>query len=203
MITQIRQEFSRPIFGWLGLRPPRSGHALSERDVIQRWATGRHRLVEIGVAEGSSARVARSVMASDGVLWLVDPYFPGRLGRLRLNPMKALAHREVNRVSKGQVTWIEKLSWDAVRDWREPIDYLFIDADHSYEAVQKDWEYWSVHVAPGGVVLFHDAREWEGGWTNSSTGPVRLVNERFRADQVHEWEIVEEQMSTVVVMRAR
>ena len=37
-----------------------------------------------------------------------------------------------------------------------PIRMLLIDADHSYDGVRGDWERWSPHVAPGGLVVFHD-----------------------------------------------
>ncbi|MCH7592347.1 MAG: class I SAM-dependent methyltransferase, partial [Planctomycetes bacterium] len=37
-----------------------------------------------------------------------------------------------------------------------PIRMLLIDADHSYDGVRSDWERWSPHVAPGGLVVFHD-----------------------------------------------
>ena len=36
------------------------------------------------------------------------------------------------------------------------IDFLFIDADHSYEAVRQDCEDYSPLVTPGGLVAFHD-----------------------------------------------
>jgi predicted O-methyltransferase YrrM len=36
------------------------------------------------------------------------------------------------------------------------LDVLFIDGDHSYEGVKKDFELWSPLVRPGGIVLFHD-----------------------------------------------
>lgn len=38
----------------------------------------------------------------------------------------------------------------------EPVDFLFIDADHSYEGCKKDWEAWSPKVKIGGIVAFHD-----------------------------------------------
>ena len=37
-----------------------------------------------------------------------------------------------------------------------PLDLLFIDGDHSYEGVKKDFEMYSPLVAKGGVVAFHD-----------------------------------------------
>lgn len=39
---------------------------------------------------------------------------------------------------------------------REPIRFLLIDADHSYEGVKMDFKRWSPHVAPGGLIVFHD-----------------------------------------------
>lgn len=37
-----------------------------------------------------------------------------------------------------------------------PISFLLIDADHSYEGVRADFESWSPHVGPGGIIVFHD-----------------------------------------------
>jgi len=45
-----------------------------------------------------------------------------------------------------------------------PIDFLFIDADHSYEGVKRDFELYSPLVRPGGIVGFHDVsgEAWPG-----------------------------------------
>ena len=37
-----------------------------------------------------------------------------------------------------------------------PFDFLFIDADHSYEGCKRDWENYSPMVRVGGLVGFHD-----------------------------------------------
>jgi Predicted O-methyltransferase len=44
----------------------------------------------------------------------------------------------------------------AARDWKTPIDLLFIDAGHKYEEVRSDYLAWSPFVKPGGVIAFHD-----------------------------------------------
>jgi cephalosporin hydroxylase len=36
------------------------------------------------------------------------------------------------------------------------IDFLFIDADHSYEGAKKDFEMYGIMVRPGGVIALHD-----------------------------------------------
>lgn len=55
-----------------------------------------------------------------------------------------------------------------------PIDFLFIDGDHSYTGVRTDWLNWAPHVAPGGVVAFHDT--WPN-YDRHEPGVVRWVDE--------------------------
>lgn len=38
----------------------------------------------------------------------------------------------------------------------EPVDFLFLDGDHSYEGVKQDWHYFAPLVRPGGLIAFHD-----------------------------------------------
>jgi len=38
----------------------------------------------------------------------------------------------------------------------EMLDFLFIDGDHSYEGVKKDFEMYSPLVRSGGIIAFHD-----------------------------------------------
>ena len=56
---------------------------------------------------------------------------------------------------------------------------IFIDGDHRYEAVRKDFDDWFPHVRPGGFMLLHDSRRLPGdymfnrGWP----GPTQLASE--------------------------
>lgn len=57
---------------------------------------------------------------------------------------------------------------DAVRGRLDgPLDFAFIDGDHSYDGVRSDFELWSPLVRPGGLVAFHDTirngDRWEPG----------------------------------------
>lgn len=36
------------------------------------------------------------------------------------------------------------------------VDFLYIDGDHSYEGVKKDFDAYSKFMAPGGIMAFHD-----------------------------------------------
>ena len=51
------------------------------------------------------------------------------------------------------------------------LDVVFIDADHSYDAVKSDIEAWYPKVKNKGIIAGHDY----GGWP----GVTRAVNERF------------------------
>jgi len=197
--TDVYRLLRHPLFAWLGIRPVAGQHTRDEHEALKRWAAGKSSLVEIGVAEGASAVALREVMSPDGTLSLVDPF---HLSRVRsVNAMKRAAHRVVNSCPNGRVSWIAKLSSVAAREWNRPIDFLFIDGDHSERAVQQDWEDWHPFVVPGGIVVFHDAAVFPGGWTGKDWGPVRLVDRLFRDAALPDWSIVQEVDSLVVVKR--
>jgi cephalosporin hydroxylase len=41
----------------------------------------------------------------------------------------------------------------------QPLDYLFIDGDHRYEGVKRDFEMYGPLVRKGGLIAFHDIVE--------------------------------------------
>jgi predicted O-methyltransferase YrrM len=57
----------------------------------------------------------------------------------------------------------------------ESLDFVFLDADHNYEAVQADIAAWLPKVRPGGILCGHDyANEAYPLW-----GVARAVDEAF------------------------
>lgn len=40
--------------------------------------------------------------------------------------------------------------------WAKPLGMLFIDGGHSHAAAHADYEAWTPHVAPGGILAIHD-----------------------------------------------
>lgn len=195
---RVRQ-FPHAAFAWLGLRPAIAQHTAAEHAAFGRCAQGRSAIVEIGVAEGVSALALREAMAPNGTLYLIDPFHLSRIQAL--NFTKRTAHRAVNSSPRGKVVWLQQFSSDAVKNWKEHIDFLLIDGDHAEAMVQKDWDEWSPFVVPGGLVAFHDARLFEGGWTEPGYGPLRLVDRLFRSGKTPNWKIVEEVDSIVIVER--
>jgi MMP 1-O-methyltransferase len=71
------------------------------------------------------------------------------------------------------VSPIKGYSFECCRDWTRPIDLLFIDANHEYRAVLRDFNNWVPFVKRGGVVALHDVGE-------VYDGPKRVVAEMMR-----------------------
>jgi predicted O-methyltransferase YrrM len=188
-----------------GLIPPRSMHAPEEAALLRELAAPAKRVVEIGVYEGSSAVVLCDVLGPDAELHLIDPFGeqPGALPAGWAG-IEWATKRTVARASRNgpHVVWHVERSDETAAHWSRPVDLVFIDGDHLEPGVRLDWDCWHDHVAPGGLVLFHDARASQPGG-RGLPGPTAVVDALFRgADRVSGWTIAHEVDRTVAVRRA-
>ncbi|MBI3511417.1 MAG: class I SAM-dependent methyltransferase [Bacteroidetes bacterium] len=116
--------------------------------------------VEIGTANGGTLFMTARLSAPDAILVSIDlpegPYGGG------YPESKVLVYRsfscneqkiELVRDDSHTEKTFEGLKKNL--DGKK-IDYLFIDGDHSYDGVKKDFEMYSALVRPGGWVAFHD-----------------------------------------------
>lgn len=172
----------------------------SERACLARHAEGRRRLAEVGVWHGVTTRRLRRAMSPDGVLFGVDPYPPGRLG---FSMQRVVARREVAKSPGGEVRWLRLTGEEAARRLAEagepPVDFVFIDGEHSYDGLRRDWEAWSGLVAPGGVVALHDSCS-SAERDIDDAGSVRYTREVIRRDPRYE---VAEVVDTLTVLRRK
>jgi len=110
-------------------------------------------LLEIGSANGGTLFLFCHIASEDAtlisldmdnVLWkkLLFKYFS--LGKQKIIVIKGDSHdpKIFNTIKK---------IWGNYK-----IDFLFHDADHSYEGVKKDFEMYSPLVRKGGIIAFHD-----------------------------------------------
>lgn len=139
----------------LGAEPAATQTTAAERDLLARFARGASRLLEIGVYEGASTRIIADAMPPTATLYAVDPFFAGRFG---ICWSQLIARREAGNCNSGTVRFVRAMSVDAARAIEGDFDYIFIDADHSLEAIGADWEAWSPRCLVGGVMAFHDTR---------------------------------------------
>ena len=142
----------------LGLAEAETQTTDAERDCLTRHASGKRRLIEIGVWHGVTTCRLRQAMASDGVIFGIDPYPKGRLG---FSAQRHIARREVAKIPNGMMRWVRLTGVEAARNHDSlgvgPVDFIFIDGDHSFEGLRGDWEAWSPLVAARGIVALHDS----------------------------------------------
>jgi MMP 1-O-methyltransferase len=67
-------------------------------------------------------------------------------------------------------------SYDHADKYQDSIDLLFLDGDHSYAAIRRDYEDWSPKVRAGGFLAMHDVVH------PVHTGPKRIVDELVADD---------------------
>jgi predicted O-methyltransferase YrrM len=181
---------SRPSIDFLRYLLLRRGALTSltaaESSLLVTLARGRSSVVEVGVSQGATSARLAAAMAPSGRLWLIDPYcrhtWPERLLHLSFN--EHIARRSV-RPWFCRVRFLRLVSTAAASEIAldRPAELIFIDADHSYEAVRDDFLAWSPHLASTGILAFHDSRCCRARADLSlDTGPVRLVEEIMRGD---------------------
>jgi predicted O-methyltransferase YrrM len=136
-----------------GLDEPTGQITDRELAILVRHAAGSNVIVEIGTLEGKTA--VAMARATRGRVYSIDPFFSGRLG---IGYGEIIARVARRRAGVRNLQFIKAFSYDAAPSFAESIDMVFIDADHSYEAVRRDWADWTPKVRPGGIVAMHDTR---------------------------------------------
>lgn len=138
----------------LGLESAHTQTTEKERNLISEHATGKTCAVEIGVYEGVNTITIAKVIAAGAKLYGIDPFFKGGLG---ICYHQLIAQRGLSRHGlQKKVELIPKLSFEAVHLVPALVDFIFIDGDHSYEGIRRDWEDWSGKVKPSGIIALHD-----------------------------------------------
>lgn len=99
---------------------------------------------------GVSAGVIAEAMDSEGRLFCVDPYDNGEA-------IRRIALRHLCRTGAAKkVTMVRAYSQDAIAQLPRSLDFIFVDGDHSFEGLRKDWEVVRNLLTPGGIACFHD-----------------------------------------------
>jgi predicted O-methyltransferase YrrM len=118
--------------------------------------TGKGLIVEIGSWKGrSTAWLASGARQAGARVYAIDPHTGSRE-----DPEAATFEAfRANLAQAGLADVVEPLvttSVEAARRLQGPIELLFIDGDHSYDAVRLDAELWLPKLVDGGIVMFHD-----------------------------------------------
>lgn len=182
----------------LGIHTAFTQTSPAEREVLRKHAIGKGTIAEIGVYEGVNTLMFRQAMADDGTVVAIDPYVRSFFGLLGFGWHRRIAHREVARTQRGSVIWVERLGHEAPTDPRVadilPIDMLFIDGDHSWEGVERDWLAWRTNVEVGGIVALHDSINCP----RPNVGSEAFTQQVVKSDPAYEFV---EEIDTLTIMR--
>ena len=114
------------------------------------------RILEIGVESGWSMWAWARCAADDAALMGIDAEWHSTMfSDVQSRYPWPAGERQSVKWFKGDSRAADTVT--AAHEWATtPVDFLFIDADHSYDAVMQDWANYSPLVAKGGLVGFHD-----------------------------------------------
>jgi predicted O-methyltransferase YrrM len=126
-------------------------------------------IVEVGSYRGrSSVALGLGSLSGHKVdVFAIEPHepFTSLGGGRHFGPEdRAAFFRAMTRTGAYQVVHLVNLpSTQAAAGWSRPIGMVFIDGDHSYDAVKSDLDSWEPHVVSGGIVVLDDVTEPDGG----------------------------------------
>lgn len=121
--------------------------------------TGSGIIVEVGSYKGkSTVWLAAGAKAGKGPKVYAVDTFAGPLGRSPSTFEAFMANVRSAHV-EDIICPVVKSSEVAAKEMDLPLELLFIDGDHSYSAVSRDYFSWSPKVLPGGFIAFHDVDE--------------------------------------------
>ena len=145
-------------------------------------------VVEIGSWLGKSSLVIAKGLKKngEGVLYCIDPFnadgdeawttvYSNIAAQQKLPLQEQFVSNMKRHRTFDDIKVLAGYSTDFADKFSHPIDLLFIDGNHEFEAVLQDYEQWSPLIKPGGIIAFHDVVLEEN---RDPEGP-RLVAQKF------------------------
>lgn len=137
-------------------------------------------IVEVGSFRGKStvALALGSQQGFDAPVFAIDPHepFTGVVGG-EFGPNDRIAfYKNMLRTGCGEtVRLINLLSQMVASAWSKPIGLLWLDGDHSYDAVRSDFRGFDPYVIANGFVAFHDSLD-------PNLGPAQVIDEAITSE---------------------
>jgi len=155
---------------------------------LSRSLRGRGEIVEIGTCAGKS-----TIALAFGQMEM-----KGR----RVHTIDISEHPKFreNITKAGVGDWIVPIvgrSSHVARTWREPIELLWIDADHRHRGILSDIRHWGWRVLPGGYIALHDYPGFAGLNETHRAVYGTLLREPLR------WRIVSDRIAGSIIVFQR
>ncbi len=161
-----RRYYARPCF-----TDERSKQA-EDRKQVELARKAKKGIVEIGVLNGETSRILAEANQNIPVVG-IDPLVIDSMSETLIGTDEAIRR---NTAHLPNYRLIKDFSYNVVKGWAMPFDYIYIDGSHVYEDVKRDFEEWLPKLSKGGLMGFHDSTMYRGGmpyWP----GPSRLADE--------------------------
>lgn len=172
------------IDGWLTV-----DEAITLFELAKNLPDDAPRAVEIGSWQGkSTVCIAQGLRDKPGAqLTCIDPFdasgddeskdaYDGRKNELDGPLRRAFEDNLQGSGVRDLVDVCVGFSHDHVDTVDDSLDLVFLDGDHSFEAIKRDFEDWSPKVKPGGILAMHDVVH------PVHEGPRRVVDELIKND---------------------
>jgi predicted O-methyltransferase YrrM len=140
-------------------------------------------IVEVGSFKGRStvALAKGSKAGASAPVYAIEPHerFTGVLGAEFFPSDRSEFFRNIVAAGVAELVRLVNLSSEVVaKGWSTPVSLLWIDGDHRYPAVNRDFLCWKPFLAPGARVAFHDSLD-------PGLGPSRVISEAIRSGDLH------------------
>jgi predicted O-methyltransferase YrrM len=154
-------------------------------------------VLEVGSYRGRSttALALGAMSGGNAPVYAIEPHeqFVGVLGG-KFGPAdrRAFFRNLVKADVVEQVRLVNLSSEVVCKGWSYPIGLLWLDGDHSFEGVRRDFEAWEPFLVPDATVAFHDA-------TDPTLGPSQLIDRLLASGEFEQFSAVGE----LVALRRR
>lgn len=123
------------------------------KDTVKAFAQG-GTIVEIGSFLGKSSNCLAEAMGGNGHLYCVDTWENDAMPGGRIDNYQEF----LQNMKKWETIYtpLRGKSSNIVKTWNIPIDYLWIDGDHSYKGCGEDIRNWFPFLKLNGWICLHD-----------------------------------------------
>jgi len=183
----IEPGFARTVGGVQGAISLRQAQVLREAAAAVTEGV----IIEVGAFRGKSTS-ALSIGAREGhdaPIYAIDPHekFSGPFGGEFGPADRRVFYQSMLDTGGWENVRLVNLSSEIVApNWDKPVGLLWIDGDHSYEGISRDFRCWAPHLLPGAPVILDDTDRGgpeqfcteliEQGWTvTQKVGKLRAL----------------------------
>ena len=152
-----------------------------EKDILQKYSkNAKTGIVEIGILDGKTTK--EIALVATVPVYGIDPLIPDSMNKKLIGSEEKVVK---NLAFYKEFYFYKEYSFNLAKDWKHKFDFVFIDGDHTYKAVKKDFDDWFPLLDVGGIMAFHDSAKvtsLPSGSFDGWEGVVNLVKE-LKLDQ--------------------